>query len=207
MRTMTTSSSSSVKPLARPARDFSCSLSVPPGPWGPRNINAGLQASASFEITSTTRRTTGGFPPPATSRRPLGRHNGPVLRQRHCTIPRHQNLYLGTKTGADLPPGSPRSSWARAGGGAGDSPVGSGRLRPYGTSPPPSILPNSLLIFDVEVVREGRRTGPGPSVIRVPASPGPPQAAHSWPRQGGRHSRPWTRNAGGRQGSISGSSP
>src|SRR2546422_5853455 len=63
MRTMTTSSSSSVKPLARPARDFSCSLSVPPGPCGPRNINAGLQASASFEITSTTRRTTGGFPP------------------------------------------------------------------------------------------------------------------------------------------------
>src|ERR1700674_1333183 len=176
MSTMTTSSSSSVKPLAWPAQDFSCSVSVPPGPCGPRpsatlagrsfsvsawtatfaaarSINAGLQASASFEITSTTRRTTGCFPPcSSASRRPPGRYNGPVVRQRDCTIPPHQDLYLGTKTDPTYVPAA-LAAWSARAGGAGDYPVGSGRIAPpYGTSPPPSIPPNSLLIFDVEVV-------------------------------------------------------
>jgi len=68
-------------------------------------------------------------------------------------------LYLATRTYTSAPrpaptyvPAALASSWARAWG-AGDSPVGSGRRRPYGTSLSPSILPNSLLIFDVEVAR------------------------------------------------------
>src|SRR5256712_12283948 len=128
MRTMTTSSSSRVNPFAGPAGDFSCSLSVPPGPCGPRNINAGLQASASFEITSTTRRTTGGFPP----RRQAGG------RWVVTTDPYYGSgtvLYLGTGTQTTAPrpaltdlPATPAPR-GHARGGAGASPAWAGSSR------------------------------------------------------------------------------